>query len=113
MFCHIVFSFGFVLVDLLTDGQGEDIRWEVTYQKKDAETGKMLLSFGLDSAKLRSILSQTKGRPHGLVELAVEVRALGICFFFFPFGAAHFFCARSVAARTPLSALRSRPSAPR
>jgi hypothetical protein len=37
-----------VLVDLLTDGEGEDIRWEVAYQKKDPKTGKNLLSFGVD-----------------------------------------------------------------
>ncbi len=62
-----------VLVDLLTDGNGEDIRWEVTYQKKDPVTGKTLLSFGLDTKKLHDILSKAKTRlPAGLVALAVQ-----------------------------------------
>ncbi len=88
-----VFSFGMVLVDLLTDGNGEDIRWEVcafrlshifwtltnnatpkvTYQKKDPVTGKNLLQFGVDTKKLHSILSKVKTRlPADLVKLAVQ-----------------------------------------
>jgi hypothetical protein len=67
-----VFSFGMVLVDLLTDGEGENIRWEVAYQKKDPKTGKNLLSFGVDVVKLRSILSTVSKRPPGLVSLAVS-----------------------------------------
>lgn len=68
-----VFSFGMVLVDLLTDGNGEDIRWEVTYQKKDPTTGKNLLAFGIDSKKLKEILSKCKTRlPGDFLNLAVR-----------------------------------------
>ncbi len=68
-----VFSLGMVLVDLLTDGGGEEIRWEVAYQKKDPVTGKNTLSFGLNTDHLREILSRKSNkRPPGLVALAVE-----------------------------------------
>ena len=67
-----VFSFGMVLVDMLTDGGGEDTRWEVAYQKKNAE-GKSLLSFGINTDHLREILMRKANkRPAGLVALAVE-----------------------------------------
>jgi serine/threonine protein kinase len=68
-----VFSLGMVLVDLLTDGGGEEIRWEVAYQKKDPVTGKNTLVFGLNTDHLREILSRKSNkRPAGLVALAVE-----------------------------------------
>ena len=66
-----VFSLGMVFVDLLTNGGGEDMRWEVATQKRDPLTGKALLAFGLDSVRLHALLSR-RARPAGLVGLATE-----------------------------------------
>jgi hypothetical protein len=66
------------LCSLLTNGGGEEMRWEVAYQKKDPVTGKNLLSFGLNTDHLRELLTRKSNkRPAGLVALAVECASEG------------------------------------
>jgi hypothetical protein len=70
-----IFSFGFVLVDILTDGRGEVIRDdEVSYQKKDPLTGKFIkpLAFGVNTMKLFEIVDEIVHCPDCLKRLTCE-----------------------------------------